>query len=166
MGLARGFVIALLALKPEGLPLRPLVLHVSPFAETCVRRAVDLALAKLAAPGCAEVYDDFQLPRGGTPRTALDKMGIGPMQLLERLVFFDGSAERGCRQGRAMLRSTPGSFVILVCPGFARLQLENPDLAASLIIHESLHALGLGEDPPTSAEITRRVERRCWKADR
>jgi hypothetical protein len=44
--------------------------------------------------------------------------------------------------------------------------LRDPGLSASLIIHESLHTLGLGENPPSSSEITQHVERRCWKAAR
>jgi hypothetical protein len=35
--------------------------------------------------------------------------------------------------------------------------------AATIVIHESLHALGLGENPPSSRDITNRVERRCWR---
>jgi hypothetical protein len=146
--------------------LRPLVLNVSPFAESCVRRAVDLAVGKLQQPGCADVYNDFQLPNGETPQTVLDEMGIGPAQLLERLVFFDGSTDRVCLQGRAVLTTTPGSHVIYVCPGFPLLHLQNPELSASLIIHESLHVLGLAENPPSSSAITQRVERRCWKGGR
>jgi hypothetical protein len=30
-----------------------------------------------------------------------------------------------------------------------------------MVIHEILHTLGLGENPPTSIEITQRVESRC-----
>jgi hypothetical protein len=30
-----------------------------------------------------------------------------------------------------------------------------------MVIHEILHTLGLGENPPTSVEITQRVEARC-----
>jgi hypothetical protein len=32
---------------------------------------------------------------------------------------------------------------------------------ATGVIREVLHTLGLGENPPASAEITRRVEERC-----
>jgi hypothetical protein len=32
---------------------------------------------------------------------------------------------------------------------------------ATLVIHEQLHALGLGENPPTSTYITTRVYHRC-----
>jgi Tol biopolymer transport system component len=47
--------------------------------------------------------------------------------------------------------------------GQPKVQLRDPDLSASLIIHESLHALGLGEDPPSGRDITQRIERQCWK---
>ena len=146
-----------------GSPRLPLVLHLSPFAERCVRRAVDLAVARLAQPGCPDVYDDFTLPDGSTPQAVLHRQGIAPTQLVERLVFIDGSADRVCRQGRAALTTTPGNHVVYVCPLFVALHVRNPELTADLVIHESLHVLGLGEDPPTSAEITNSVARRCWR---
>jgi len=141
---------------PRGASLKPL-------DQGTVRRALDLALATLASPGCPQVYADFVLPDGGTPQDALERLGIGPEGLLETLVFIDGSREPVCRMGRAVLTTTPGSRVVSVCPGFAQFQIKNPGKSASLMIHESLHALGLGENPPTSNEITQRVERRCWK---
>ena len=131
--------------------------------ETTVRRAVDLALAKLLLPGCSDVYDDFILPKGGTPRSELDRMGIGPAEYVQRLVFVDGSRDPLCRTGQAVLTATPGSWIIRVCPSFAGFQLREPGLSASLIIHESLHGLGLGENPPPGRDVTQRIERRCWK---
>ncbi len=143
-----------------------LMVNLTVLGEATVRRAIDLALAKLARPGCPSVYEDFELPNGGTPRSELDRIGMGPEEWLESLVFIDGSRDPICRIGRAVLTTTPGSRVIRVCPGFAQFQLRDPGLSASLIIHESLHALGLGENPPSSSEITQHVERRCWKAAR
>jgi len=142
-------------------PRHALFVHLSPFTGTAVRLAIDLALSKLTRPGCADVYGDFELPDGSTPRAVLDRMRMRPEEFLESLVFIDGSADHVCRNGLAALTATPGSHVIYVCPGFAQFQLRNRDLSASLIIHESLHVLGLGENPPSSAEITRRVQRRC-----
>jgi hypothetical protein len=141
-----------------------LIVNLTVLGEATIRRAIDLALAKLARPGCPGVYEDFELPNGGTPRRELERIGIGPEEWLESLVFIDGSRDPICRIGRAVLTTTPGSRVIRVCPGFARFQLRDPGLSASLIIHESLHALGLSENPPSSNEITQSVERRCWKA--
>jgi hypothetical protein len=139
-----------------------LMLKLTPLTERTVRRALDFALSKLGRPGCSQIYEDFELPNGGTPRRELDRLGIGPEDLLESLVFMDGGRDPVCRNGRAVLTTTPGSRVIRVCPGFARLQFQHPDRSACLIIHESLHALGLGENPPSSSDITNRVERRCW----
>lgn len=140
-----------------------LILRLSPFGQAALRRAIDLALAKLARPECSSVYEDFTLQNGVTPRGILQGLGMTPSELLESLVFIDGSWDGVCRKGRAALTTTPGSRVIHVCPGFALLQSREPDRSAYFVIHESLHALGLGEDPPSSREITRRVERRCWK---
>ena len=143
-----------------------LMLNLKPFDQGTVRRALDLALAKLALPGCPQVYADFQLPKGDTPQDELNRLGIGPEEFLETLVFIDGAREPICQIGRAVLTTTPGSRVIRVCPGFARFQIRDPGMSASIMIHESLHALGLGEDPPSSIEITARIERRCWKPER
>jgi len=38
---------------------------------------------------------------------------------------------------------------------------ENPWLSEFMVIHEMLHTLGLGENPPSSFEITEQVMRRC-----
>jgi hypothetical protein len=149
--------------QPAATTRRAVMLKLSPFDQGAVRRALDLAVAALASPGCGQVYADFALASGGTPQGELDRMGIGPEELLETLVFTDGGREPVCRVGAAALAMKPGTRLVFVCPRFARFQLGNARLSASVVIHESLHALGLGEDPPTSREITARVERACWK---
>jgi hypothetical protein len=123
-----------------------------------VQRAVYLALARLARPSCAAIFEDFLLPDGRTLRSELNRREIGPQELVKSLLFVDGDRATACRNGRSVLITTPGSPLIRVCPGFAQLGSR---LAVSLIIHESLHALGLGENPPSSRDITNRVERRC-----
>ncbi len=142
---------------------RAAMLGLKPLDRGTVRRAVDLALAALTFEDCQRVYSDFQLPEGDTPQGRLDGLGMGPGDFLETLVFADGNPKRECRTGAAVLVTTPGTGLIFVCPGFAEFQLRNARASASLVIHESLHALGLGENPPTSQAITRRVERRCWR---
>jgi hypothetical protein len=58
----------------------------TPLSQTTVRRAIELARAKLALPGCSHICTDFELQPGVTPRTELERMGIGPEQFLETLV--------------------------------------------------------------------------------
>ena len=142
---------------------RALILVRSPFAQSVVRYALDLAEAKLDRPGCRDIYSQFVLHDGGTPQGVLDAMGIEPRSLLEHLVFMDGGRDRVCAAGRAGLTTNPGSFVIFVCPQFTQLYVHNPPLAAILILHESLHVLGLAEDRPSSGTITHEVEWRCWE---
>lgn len=50
---------------------------------------------------------------------------------------------------------------VFVCPSFRREAERDPWAAESWIIHELLDTLGLGENPPSSREITQRVTERC-----
>jgi hypothetical protein len=57
----------------------------------------------------------------------------------------------------------PGSRAILVCGSrFVRQVGRDPRHAEATLIHEVLHSLGLGEDPPSPDFITERIEARCW----
>ena len=44
---------------------------------------------------------------------------------------------------------------------FFEADRRNAFLTEAFIIHETLHSLGLGENPPASGEITSRVMKRC-----
>jgi hypothetical protein len=58
--------------------------------------------------------------------------------------------------------TSPGSRAVLVCSRqFATWQRANVGYTANIVIHEALHTLGLGERPPTPAQITARVTERC-----
>jgi hypothetical protein len=43
----------------------------------------------------------------------------------------------------------------------SRNEFESGFLAEAMVIHEMLHTLGLGENPPSTFEITERVRQRC-----
>ena len=102
-----------------------------------VQRAVYLARAKLARPSCAAIFEEFLLPDGRTVQSELDRRGIGPQELVQSLLFVDGTRATACQNGGSVLITTPGSLLIRVCPGFAQVSSR---LSASLIIHEALHA--------------------------
>ena len=52
--------------------------------------------------------------------------------------------------------------MVYVCGrAFKKLADRNPVMAQAVVIHEALHTLGLGENPPSSTEITARVLARC-----
>lgn len=67
-----------------------------------------------------------------------------------------------CRTDQRLAFTFPGSHVIYVCS----LKLRNESIRNSvrtelILIHEFLHSLGLGENPPTSQYMTTRVAVRC-----
>ena len=48
-----------------------------------------------------------------------------------------------------------------MCQPFLQTVDRERVTAEVYVIHEMLHTLGLGENPPTSQEITQRVKRQC-----
>jgi hypothetical protein len=50
---------------------------------------------------------------------------------------------------------------VRACPALGWLANTERDRAEAVVIHEVLHTLGLDENPPSSDQITTRVERRC-----
>jgi len=133
----------------------------TPRDAAAVERAREGAARRLEDAECRRVLSDFHDAQGRTIEANLDKWERVPAEYLRILPFVDGFGESLCSRGRVMLVSTPNVPRVIVCPGFARVQRDQPGVAESLVIHEVLHTLGLGENPPTSAEITQRVETRC-----
>ena len=80
---------------------------------------------------------------------------------LARLVFVDGGETQSCAKG-ALAVTEPGSRVVRVCSSrLVWTWQQNPGTSWRRLIHEALHTLGLGENPPSSAEITSTVLKRC-----
>ncbi len=127
-----------------------------------VRRALIHASRTLAKPKCRRIFQEFSDSAGRSLQEALDTQGTSSEAHLASLLFYDGSAHPRCKVKYTFAVTVPRSRVILVCaPQFSELALRKPRIAASVLRHEQLHALGLGENPPTSAEITERVMMRC-----
>src|SRR5512143_1288736 len=133
--------------------------------QSAVDRARGGAVKRLARPECQRLFDDFRDARGRTLRQNLEEWTADPAEYLGLVPFIDGSSRPNCRNVNVALNATVGARRVFVCGGFANFQLRQPGLAESMVIHEILHTLGLGESPqkgaPTSIEITQRVEARC-----
>jgi hypothetical protein len=119
------------------------------------------ARRRLQTPECRKVLTDFRGLDGRPLTDRLAAFDLPPDEYLGRVAFLDGRARKRCRAGRFELLSTPGSARVLVCPAFLRTVWRDRTRAEVYVIHEMLHTLGLGEDPPTSYQITEQVERRC-----
>jgi hypothetical protein len=122
------------------------------------------AAKRLARSKCQAVYSDFHDLAGRRLSERLAELGETGPGYLRLLVFRDGSSHERCRNSGVTAFTAPGNRVVYVCERqFERLWRDSSRLAEAILIHESLHTLGLGENPPSSLEITRRVLRRCMR---
>lgn len=136
-----------------------------PIVATLVRRALDEASHLLSEPGCVALLDDFRDVNGRLLSERVAALDMDIRQYLELVVFIDGSQSQHC--GDMVAFTAPGSRVVRLClRSVEQSWRENHDRFVASLIHEVLHTLGLGENPPSPAEITERVLRRCRGQER
>jgi hypothetical protein len=137
-------------------------LELNPMHAAALDRAVAGAARRLDRPACRRVFAEFRDAAGAPLQDRLDSLGMGPADYLSLVVFADGSARRTCRRDDVLAVTAPGSRVVYVCGRvFNEAAARKASRAEIAVIHEALHTLGLGENPPDSLEITRRVAERC-----
>ncbi len=125
-----------------------------------VARALDGAARKLAWPECEGLVDEFKGVSGQPLRVALEASGRSASEYLGWIFFYDAPPSF-CRTS-ALAVTVPGSRAILVCGSrFVRQMSTNSRHPEATLIHEALHSLGLGENPPSPDDITERVRARC-----
>ena len=132
-------------------------------ARAALQEAGRAAAERLADPGCSRVFTDFKDAEGRTLQERLDASGRSGRAQLQSVYFYDGANRHGCQRRGTLAVTEPGSVVVHVCPQFVRQQRQDPSHAPVVLIHELLHTLGLGENPPSSEAITRHVAARCGR---
>ena len=146
------------------------VLEAAPFRvrvpNNDVAQAVTRALVGgdrlLAEPACQEVLTDFHDASARTLKEVLDTNDVSARGYLRWIVFSDGRGLKACSNKASLAVTEPGSRVVFICPtAFVEAAWGNPEETEATLIHEMLHSLGLGENPPRSREITERVRVRC-----
>lgn len=144
-------------LPPERWPR----VHLSdPVALHAARNALDTAAAWLHKPACEKLFADFSDQEKRPLTDRLTKLGLDVQSYLELVVFIDESP-RACVEG-ALAHAVPGSRLVRLCPeALKHMWQQNPAYTAAMFIHELLHTIGAGENPPSSDDITRRVLARC-----
>ncbi len=129
-------------------------------ARAAVAEAIRGAARRLVDPRCQALLTTFTDAAGRPLRQALDAEGLTASDYLSRIYFYDGTMS-GCRP-RWLAYTAPGSHAVFVCGDrFLAAWRQNPAYAECAIIHEALHSLGLGENPPSWEEITARVLESC-----
>jgi hypothetical protein len=119
------------------------------------------AMARLRSPECQRILTDFKDGEGRSLSANLAPFAVPPDQYLARIPFLDGSGHALCEGGQSQLLTTQGVGRVFVCKGFLKTVERERATAEVYVIHEMLHTLGLGENPPRSQEITQQVKRRC-----
>lgn len=135
-------------------------------AAAAVRRAVAGASERLRNRACQALLDRFRDAAGRPLHENLDATGQSSERYLATGVFFyEGYRLPTCRSRRAkkgLAVTSPGSRAVFICTTrFTDVEKRNPKEAQAVVIHEMLHTLGLGENPPSSDEITQAVVEAC-----
>jgi hypothetical protein len=116
------------------------------------------ARERLGHPECQAVLADFESVNGGRLDLVLRATGRTAQEQLDLLVLESGLGRYGCSRGQLAFTRV-GSPVVSICLWpFTLLPRREQE---AVLIHEMLHSLGLGENPPESAAITAQVLRRC-----
>jgi hypothetical protein len=161
-GLVLALAVSAVSAQAADAPAFKSVRIAAPFSAGTVERALVGARRRLAQPSCQRIFSEFADKNGRPLVEALEEKGTSGPEHLGTLFFYDGSEEPQCQSEATLAFTSVGSAVVFVCPTqFTRAARRNPFLAEAAIIHEGLHTLGLGENPPTSTAITSRVMFRC-----
>jgi hypothetical protein len=168
-------VCMLAVLLPAGRALeaaRPPAAHhrrLNAFDRGVVERVRTRAAARLDRTECRKLLSEFKDHQGRTLESNLQPLGVSPSQYLLELDFVDGTPLPECGKPAVAMAANPGRRHVFVCPvgpgrinsRLSKIEFQSGSLAEAMVIHEMLHTLGLGENPPTTFEITARVRESC-----
>ena len=155
-------VVSCLGTATSGSAGAPVINAMAGTERFAIERAVAGAARRLANPACQQVLSDFVDESGRSLADNLADLGKTPVEFFNELYIFDDRDAPCCLTRRALAFTAPGHRVIRVCSRrFAAVSLSRSAYGDAIMIHEMLHALGLGENPPRSRDITAKVLARC-----
>ena len=129
-----------------------------------VIHALEGAYEWLAKPRCRDVLSDFH-DEGGRPlAAALAGLEVDLPSYLRLIVFVDGFAQPRCGDSDILALTMPRNRVVYICGRSLERELHYHERwTRAVLIHEALHTLGLGENPPSSGSITATIVERCGR---
>ena len=133
------------------------------YVRDAVVRSLDGAAEWLNAAKCQSLLSEFADQHGRPLHERLAALNMTLATYLGVLIFDDGEARPQCKRSGILAFTAAGSRVVRVCGrAFARAWQREPLEGRALIVHEMLHTLALGENPPERRFITYRVKELCW----
>jgi hypothetical protein len=132
------------------------------FTGDAARRALRGASERLLKPACQTVFSEFRDGRGLPLTERLWELAASPDDYLRLVVFLDGGRSPQCEMRGVLAFTERNSRVVYLCGrDFERAERRDPRETQVTIIHELLHTLGLGENPPSPRDISFQVLQRC-----
>jgi hypothetical protein len=152
------------ALGPTGPdPITARIYVSEPYVRDVVGQALRSAAAWLKAPKCQALLTEFSDQRGRALTERLAELRMSLAEYVAALIVEDGERYSRCRDESVLAFTAVGSRIIYVCgPAFVRAARRDAQEARAALVHELLHTLGLGENPPSPRQITYRVKQLCW----
>ena len=148
----------------SGADLWPRIQIRDPVTRDATRRALEGAARWLSFSQCARLFSEFHDLNGQSLDEKLRQLQSTPGDYLRLVYFQDGERHRTCQRDGILAFTEVGSRVVYVCGrDFARAWNREPREILATLIHEMLHSLGLGENPPTPRDISYRVQQLCWQ---
>ena len=145
----------------DDLALRAGWIH-TPTTRFALESAARGARDRLEREECRQVLSDFRDSAGVTVEERLEALGETPRSYLATITFHEGLDTRRCKDAATLAFSIVGNRHVYLCaPQFWQAYRSNPSRVETTLIHEMMHTLGLGENPPTPMEIDARVLKRC-----
>jgi hypothetical protein len=132
------------------------------YTRAAVESALTGAAQWLDSERCRGVLSEFRDQKERSLADRLGAHGVDPRSYLTLLLFRDGAEAAACADDMTFAVTTRNGRVVFVCGRkFERVWRTSARLAQALVIHEMLHTLGLGENPPPSTAITYRILTLC-----
>jgi hypothetical protein len=146
----------------EPRPDWPRVYLADGFPQRAVNWALNSAFDWLSGDGCPAVFSEFRDQNGRQIGDQLATFRVNGADYLRLVIFLDGTGSEPCNTSHTVAFTAPRSRVVHICgERFSRSWQHDPRWTTALLIHEVLHTLGLGENPPAIHEITQRVLQLC-----
>ena len=150
------------SVAPAREPLWPRVYIADTFVRDAVAHSLEGASEWLQAPRCQMLLTEFVDGRGRSLTERLAELNLSTAEYLRVVIFRDAEVAPQCQAPGVLAFTLTNSRIVYVCGRvFVRAAKRDAAEGRATVIHEVLHSLGLGENPPRPQDITFRIKQLC-----